>query len=104
MYAGHFATALLAHRAAPKIPPWTLVVGVGLLDIINAVLTGIGVEKVIPNLQEDLGFTLADIDWDHSLAMAVFWALLFALPGRRDQMYARVVALAVFSHFLLDLL
>lgn len=104
MYAGHFATALLAVRAAPKVPPWVPVVGVGLIDIVNAVLVGVGVDRVSPDMENELGFSLDAIDWDHSLVMAGVWALAFALLCRRDWMWARVAALAVFSHFLLDVL
>jgi hypothetical protein len=106
MYAGHFATALFLHRttSAQKHTVWIPMVGVGLLDLVNSILTGLGIERVTPNLNEPIGFELTAIDWDHSFAMALLWALLFALPWWRDIRRAALAATAVFSHFLLDLL
>ncbi|MCU1279376.1 MAG: hypothetical protein JWM53_2922, partial [bacterium] len=51
------------------------------------------------------GFRLDFIDWSHSLAMSLLWAALFgALFFRRGAVVAAWCAVAVFSHFVLDLL
>ena len=50
------------------------------------------------------GFRLDFIDWSHSLAMSLVWAVLFgAIFFRRGIAVAAWCAIAVFSHFLCDL-
>jgi membrane-bound metal-dependent hydrolase YbcI (DUF457 family) len=67
------------------------------------VLLGIEQASITPAVSP--GFTLDQIDWSHSLVMALVWSSLFGLLflrlGRR---VAVVMGIAVFSHFLLDLL
>jgi len=104
LYAGHFAAAVVLRTKEPKAPFWAILVGVGFLDLLFGpfVLLGIEHARVTPDISP--GFTLDYIDWSHSLLMAIVWAILFAaLFVRRGRRVMVVVALAVFSHFLLDL-
>lgn len=104
MYAGHFAAAAVLRAREPKAPFWALLVGVGLLDLLFGPFVLLGIERatVTPNVSP--GFSLDYIDWSHSLTMSVAWSLVYgALFLRRGRRVAAVLALAVFSHFLLDL-
>jgi membrane-bound metal-dependent hydrolase YbcI (DUF457 family) len=104
MYSGHFAVGLALTERFPKVRPWILLVGVGLLDIIDGTLIAAGIERVSAAPREPLGFNLDFIDWDHSLLMALAWSAAFALLFfRRDRAAALPAGLAVFSHFLCDL-
>ena len=104
MYAGHFAAALALKARVPKAPTWGLLVGVGLLDILFGpfVLAGIEQASLTPGISP--GFSLDHIDWSHSLAMSLVWSGLFgAVFLRRGRTVAAVMAVAVFSHFVLDM-
>ena len=103
MYVGHFAAGLALKTAEPRAPTWGILAGAGLLDILFGpfVLAGIERASVAPGIAP--GFTLDYIDWSHSLAMSIVWALLFAmLFAKRGRRVALVMGIAVFSHFLLD--
>ena len=93
MYAGHFAAGLALRGRAPRVPITALLVGAFLLDFL---WISFGVFQ--------LDHTAWD-DWSHSLVMSAVWATGFAAffwgLGRRAFV---VVWLAVFSHYVLDLI
>jgi len=104
MYAAHFASALALKAKEPRAPTWGLLVGVGVPDILFGpfVLAGIERASLTPGISP--GFSLDHIDWSHSLVMSVVWSVLFgAAFFRRGRTVAVVMAVAVFSHFVLDL-
>jgi hypothetical protein len=104
MYAGHFAAALAIKAKEPRAPTWALLLGVGFLDVLFGIFVMLGIEKVRITPGVAPGFSLDRIDWSHSLAMSLIWAALFSIPFRgRGRAVALAAALAVFSHFLLDL-
>jgi hypothetical protein len=93
MFAGHFAAGLALRGRAPRVPIATLLVGVFLLDFLW-ILFGVF----------HLDHTAWD-DWSHSLVMSAAWATVFsAFFGRLDRRAFVVVWLAVFSHYVLDLI
>ncbi|WP_394851079.1 hypothetical protein [Pendulispora rubella] len=89
------------------MPPWIPLFGIGLLDILDGVLVGAGLERVTPaaNANGYMHMSLEFTDWDHSLAMSVAWAALagIALWRAGGPRWGMVAAAAVFSHFLADL-
>jgi hypothetical protein len=104
VYAGHFAAALVLRAKEPEAPFWAILLGVGLLDLLFGPFVLLGIERVTITPQTSPGFSLDYIDWSHSLLMAVIWSVLFgALFLRRGRSVAAILALSVFSHFLLDL-
>jgi membrane-bound metal-dependent hydrolase YbcI (DUF457 family) len=104
MYAGHFAAGLALKAREPRAPTWAVMVGVGLLDLLFPIFVLTGIERVTPTPGVAPGMSLDFIDWSHSLLMSLVWAALFAaLLLRRGRAVAAVCAIAVFSHFLLDL-
>jgi hypothetical protein len=96
MYPGHFAAGLILKISEPEASTLGIMVGVGFLDLVFAAGVGLGVE----------GGTLQHLitPWSHSLLMAVVWSLCYSLvfwsAGVR---VSAVMGLAVFSHWLLDL-
>lgn len=105
MYAGHFAIGVALHARFPRTPVWSVVLGIGLLDLLCGVFVATGIEKISPAPTEVLGLTLDFVDWGHSLLMSVVWALAFgALFLRRSRVDATVAAAAVLSHFVCDVL
>jgi hypothetical protein len=104
MYGGHYAAALAIKAKEPRAPTWALLLGVGFLDVLFGIFVMLGVEKVTMTPHVGHGFSLDFIDWSHSLAMSLVWAVLFSVPfWRRGCAVGAAVGFAVFSHYLLDL-
>jgi len=103
MYAGHFAAGLAIKAREPRAPTWALLIGVGFVDVLFGLFVPLGLERVTLTPGQSPGFHLDFIDWSHSLAMSLLWAVLFALAFlRRGTVVAVWCGFAVFSHFLLD--
>lgn len=109
MFIGHFAVALAAKKAAPKTSLAALIAASQLVDLLWPLFLLLGWEHV----RIDPGNTVVtpldfyDYPFTHSLAGALGWSVLFgALYYYRTRIgrSAVVVALVVFSHWLLDLL
>jgi membrane-bound metal-dependent hydrolase YbcI (DUF457 family) len=107
VFIGHFAVGFASKGVAPRAPlPW-LVVAPNFLDVLWPVfvLTGIERASIEPG---NTAFTPLDLEympWSHSLVMAVVWSIGYALlylAVHRDRRGALVLALGVFSHWVLD--
>lgn len=114
MFVGHYSVAFVARSEKNKIPLWVLFIAVQFLDYIWATLVLLGIEK----LRVIKGFTAGSMldsyfhPYSHSLIMAVIWSCVGAFvykavcnrlgyPCTRSA--ALTVGLAVFSHWILDL-
>jgi len=112
MFVGHYGVSFAAKRVAPTIPLWALFVAVQLLDVFWAPLVVFGIEKIriVPGITASNPFDLYYMPYTHSLLAALLWsggALLvyrWLAPRNLAGKAGSVVALAVFSHWLLDLL
>jgi hypothetical protein len=101
-----------AKRVAPRIPLWALFIAVQLLDVFWAPFILLGIEKasIVPGITASNPFDLYYMPYTHSLLAAVLWSvgalLVCRLVASQDlgQRAAFVVAVAVFSHWLLDLM
>jgi hypothetical protein len=108
MFIGHFAVGLGLKRAAPAVSLGTLFLGAQFLDLLWPTLLLTGTERVelAPAAKgPPLHFTHYPIS--HSLAMVLVWAGLIggAYYGlRRSVRGAAVCAVAVVSHWVLDLI
>jgi len=107
MFIGHYALALAAKRAAPRTSLGTLFLAVQLADMLWPVLLILGWERahVVPGPNPFLTLWLDSIPISHSLLTLIAWGVLFAAVYRMRTGYARgaiVVALAVVSHWVLD--
>lgn len=110
MFVGHYGVSFAARRVAPTIPLWTLFIAVQLLDVFWAPLILLGIEKVriVPGITASNPLDLYYMPYTHSLLAALLWSAgaflvyrLFAARGLIGRA-ALVVALAVFSHWVLD--
>ena len=115
MFVGHYSVAFAIRTERNNIPLWVLFVAVQFLDYIWATLLLLGIEK----LRVIKGFTAGSMldsyfhPYSHSLIAAVLWSSVAALcykPLCRWRGYgytksaALVVGIAVFSHWILDLI
>ena len=108
MFIGHYAVALAAKRVAPRTSLGTLFVAVQLADMLWPIFLLLGWEhahfEAGPN--PFLVLWLDSIPISHSLLTLIAWGALFAGLYHWRTGYARgalVVALAVVSHWVLDL-
>jgi hypothetical protein len=114
MFVGHYSVAFAAKSQRNKIPLWVLFIAVQFLDYIWATLVLLGIEK----LRVIKGFTAGSMldsyfhPYSHSLIAAALWSAVAAigykpLCGWLGYVYkksaALIVGLAVFSHWILDL-
>jgi hypothetical protein len=105
MYFGHFAIGAALKAKGPDVPVLPIMIGVGLIDIIDGLFIMAGIDTVTPNLKAlpYLFFDLKFIDWDHSLLMALIWSLLFGLIFWKNRKVAIFATIAAFSHFIVDI-
>lgn len=115
MFVGHYSVAFAAKSEKNKIPLWVLFLAVQFLDYIWATLVLLGVEK----LRVIKGFTAGSMldsyfhPYSHSLIAAIAWSIIAALGYKPlcswlgyayTKSAALIVGVAVFSHWLLDLI
>lgn len=111
MFVGHYAPSLVIKAIQPAIPLWLLFIAAQLVDIAWAVLVLLGIEKfrIVPGITAANPLDLYYMPYTHSLVAAVLWAaaaiiLCKPLRGVRKWSVAAWIGVAVFSHWLLDLL
>ena len=112
MFVGHYSVAFAARTERNKIRLWVLFVAVQLLDLLWAPFVFLGHEKV----RIALGITAASpldlyyMPYTHSLIGALVWSALAAFVyklvrgAKASSSAALIIALAVFSHWILDLI
>lgn len=93
---GHFAIGMAAKPAAPRVPLAVLLFATLFPDLLAVALSYAGIE----------GYNMG-IPWSHGLFMSVIWSVAAALLGAgifRDYRAGAIIGLALFSHWLLDLI
>jgi len=115
MFVGHYSIAFAAKTERNRIPLWILFVAVQFLDYIWATLVLLGIEK----LRVIKGFTAGSMidsyfhPYSHSLITAILWSVVGAIGYRPickwlgytySKSAAFIIGLAVFSHWILDLI
>ena len=109
MFIGHFGVAFGAKAVSPKVSLGSLFLAAQFIDLLWPTFLLLGIERV----RIDPGITaVTPLDFvhypiSHSLLMVLVWAGLFALVYQLLRKYRRgavVLALAVLSHWLLDLI
>lgn len=110
MFVGHYSGSFAGKALNRTIPLWVLFVAVQLLDFVWSILVLLGVEKVriTPGFMAASSLDLYDMPYTHSvagsLALSILAALLFRVFWKSSWNAALIVGLAVFSHWILDLL
>jgi hypothetical protein len=107
MMIGHYAVALAAKPAAPKVSLGLLAAAAVFLDLIWPLLLQAGLEQVavVPGITVVTPMDFISYPWSHSLLMSLVWGVLFGgsyLALTKDRRGALVLALLVTSHWILD--
>jgi hypothetical protein len=108
LFLGHFGVALGAKEAAPKVSLGTMVLAAQFVDLLWPFFLILGIEhvRIAPGITAVTPFDFYDYPFTHSLLAAVSWSLVLGLAYyflRRQTRAALVIALCVFSHWILDL-
>lgn len=111
MFVGHYGPGFAAKALQKSIPLWILFLAVQLVDVVWAILVLLGVEKVriVPGITVTNPLDLYYMPYTHSLIGALLWSaaalVIYRFASRLGNWFtAGVVAAAVFSHWVLDLL
>jgi membrane-bound metal-dependent hydrolase YbcI (DUF457 family) len=107
MLLGHYAVAFAAKYYAPRASLGTLILAAQLLDLIWPLFLLMGWERVhvVPGLMKASPFDFEHYPISHSLLAAMLWGALFGAGYHVFRRYPRgaaVIAVAVVSHWLLD--
>lgn len=107
MFLGHYAVALAAKRAAPRVSMGWLFAGAQFADLLwpLLLLTGLETVEITPGITEFTPLDFTSYPISHSLLALIGWgALLGGLYHvlRRDLAGALIVGLLVPSHWILD--
>ena len=110
MFVGHYAVALALKKFEKRVSLGILFLAVQFVDILFMPFVLLGIERmnIIPNFTQSTHFELEYMPYTHSLLGSALCAALAYVVFRyllvRDRSMAIVVALAVFSHWILDLI
>jgi hypothetical protein len=110
MFVGHYAASLALKKFEKRASLGVLFLAVQFVDILFFPFVLLGLERmnIVENFTQSTHFELVYMPYTHSLVGSLFWAGLAYAVFRwlivRNNSVAIVVALAVFSHWVLDLL
>jgi membrane-bound metal-dependent hydrolase YbcI (DUF457 family) len=110
MFVGHYGVSFAGKRAAQGVSLATLFLAVQLLDVVWSILVIAGVEKVriVPGITKTNPLDLYYMPYTHSLVAALLWSLAafiaYRIVAKSSNRSALVVGVAVFSHWVLDLI
>jgi hypothetical protein len=111
LFVGHYSVSFAGSAAERRLPLWLLFVAVQFLDVMWAIFVLLGIEKVtiVPGFTASSPLDLYYMPYTHSLLGAIGWSVLAflicqLLPRLRGKRTGLIVAVAVFSHWVLDLI
>lgn len=107
MFIGHYAVALAAKKAAPKVSLGTLFIAAQFVDLLWPVFLLLGLEhvRIDPGNTAITPLDFYDYPITHSLIGAVGWSVLLggvSYALRREIRSALIIGAVVFSHWVLD--
>ena len=110
MFIGHYGAAFAAKPVAKSVPLWLLFIAVQWMDVCWSVLVLLGVEKlrIVPGFTQGSSLDLYYMPYTHGLVGAAVLALVTGMIAAqffcdRKTLIMAVMAGAIFSHWLLDL-
>jgi len=111
LFTGHYSFSFAGQAAEKRIPLWLLFVAVQFIDVMWSIFVLLGIEKVriVPGFTASNALDLYYMPYTHSLAGVLCWSALAyvvcqLVPQLRGWRTGLIVAGAVFSHWILDLI
>lgn len=107
MFLGHFAVALAAKKAAPKVSLGTMILSTSFIDLLWPLFLILGLEhvRVVPGITVVAPLDFYDYPLTHSLLATMGWSLLVGGAYwmlKKNRRGAIIVGLGVLSHWILD--
>jgi membrane-bound metal-dependent hydrolase YbcI (DUF457 family) len=111
LFTGHYSFSFAGKSADKRIPLWLLFIAVQFIDVLWSIFVLLGIEKVriVPGITASNALDLYYMPYTHSLLGVLFWSALAYLvcqlvPSLRGVRTGLILAAAVFSHWILDLI
>jgi membrane-bound metal-dependent hydrolase YbcI (DUF457 family) len=111
LFVGHYSASFAGKAAETRIPLWVLFIAVQFIDVLWGIFVLLGIEKVriVPGFTASNALDLYYMPYTHSLLGVLCWSLFAYLvcqlvPALRGKRSGLIVAAAVFSHWILDLI
>jgi len=110
MFVGHYGVSFAAKSIDKRIPLWLLFIAVQFVDVLWAVFILMGIERVriTPGITASNPLDLYYMPYTHSLVAVVLWSGLgfvwYRMIYKSTNFAAFLVAVAIFSHWVLDLI
>jgi hypothetical protein len=111
MFTGHYSFSFAGKSVDKRIPLWTLFLAVQWIDVMWSIFVLLGIEKVriVPGITASNALDLYYMPYTHSLLGVLCWSALAYVvcqmaPGLRGVRTGLILAAAVFSHWILDLI
>ncbi len=111
MFIGHYSVSFAGKAMEKRIPLWLLFLAVQWIDVMWSIFVLLGVEKVriVPGFTESNDLDLYYMPYTHSLLGVLCWSVLAyaicqLIPQLRGKRTGLILAAAVFSHWILDLI
>lgn len=108
MFVGHYGVSFAVKSRDKRIPLWLLFIAVQFVDVLWAifVLTGIEKVRIAPGITATNPLDLYYMPYTHSLLAALLWSgvgfIGYRIRRKGAGYTAFLVAVAVFSHWVLD--
>jgi len=111
LFTGHYSFSFAGKSVERRIPLWLLFLAVQWIDVMWSIFVLLGIEKVriVPGITASNALDLYYMPYTHSLLGVLCWSALAyvvcqIIPQLRDVRTGLILAAAVFSHWILDLI
>jgi hypothetical protein len=111
LFTGHYSFSFAGKSADKRIPLWLLFLAVQWIDVMWSIFVLLGIEKVriVPGITASNALDLYYMPYTHSLLGVLCWSVAAyvvcqIIPNLRGRRTGLIVAAAVFSHWILDLI
>lgn len=111
MFTGHYSASFAGKSAEKRIPLWLLFIAVQFIDVLWSIFVLLGIEKVriVPGITASNALDLYYMPYTHSLLGVLCWSALAyvvcqMVPSLHSMRTGLILAAAVFSHWILDLI
>jgi hypothetical protein len=111
VFVGHYSVSFAGRATEKRLPLWLLFLAVQWIDVMWSIFVLLGIEKVriIPGFTASNDLDLYYMPYTHSLLGVLCWSALAYVvcqlfPQLRGKRTGLILAAAVFSHWVLDLI
>ena len=111
MFVGHYSVSFAGRATEKRLPLWLLFLAVQWIDVMWSIFVLLGIEKVriVPGFTASNDLDLYYMPYTHSLLGVLGWSALAyvvcqLVPQLRGKRTGLILAAAVFSHWVLDLI